>query len=67
MAARARASSSISGENVLDLCGGSGSTLMAAERTGRQAFLLELDPLYGDVIVQRYENVTSKKAERQTA
>ena len=53
------------GENVLDLFGGSGSTLIAAEQTGRKAFLMELDALYCDVIVQRWEKFTGKKAERQ--
>ena len=52
------------GENVLDLFGGSGSTLIAAEQTGRRAFLMELDPLYSDVIVQRWEKFTGKQAER---
>jgi DNA modification methylase len=55
--------SSKRGQNVLDLFGGSGSTLIAAEQTGRRAFLMELDPLYCDVIVQRYEKFTGKKAE----
>src|SRR5262249_1671654 len=41
------------GEHVLDLFGGSGSTLIAAEQTGRRAFLMENDPLYCDVIVRR--------------
>ena len=50
-------------ENVLDLFGGSGSTLIAAEQTGRRAFLMELDPLYCDVIVQRYEKFTGQKAQ----
>ena len=48
---------------VLDLFGGSGSTLIAAEQTGRRAFLMELDQLYCDVIVQRWEKFTGKKAE----
>ena len=39
------------GENVLDLFGGSGSTMIAAQQTGRRAFLMEIDPLYCDVIV----------------
>ena len=52
------------GENVLDLFGGSGSTLIAAEQTGRRAFLMEIDPLYCDVIVQRWEQFTGKKAQR---
>jgi DNA modification methylase len=64
LAARAIAYSSKRGENVLDLFGGSGSTLIAAEQTGRQAYLIKLDPLYCDVIVQRYEHFTGKKAER---
>ena len=65
LAVRAIQYSSRSGENVLDLFGGSGSTLIAAEQTGRKAFLMELDALYCDVIVQRYEQFTGKKAERQ--
>jgi DNA modification methylase len=64
LAARAMEYSSRPGENVLDLFGGSGSTLIAAEQTGRKAFLMELDPLYCDVIVKRYEEFTGKKAER---
>ena len=40
----------------------SGSTLIAAEQTGRKAFLMELDPLYCDVIVQRWEQFTGQKA-----
>ena len=47
-----------------DLFGGSGSTLIAVEQTGRKAFLMELDPLYCDVIVQRFEKFSGKKAER---
>jgi DNA modification methylase len=64
LAQRAIEYSSKKGENVLDLFGGSGSTLIAAELTGRKAFLMELDPLYCDVIVQRFERVTGKTAER---
>jgi DNA modification methylase len=62
LAARAMEYSSKVGENVLDLFGGSGSTLIAAEQTGRRAFLMELDALYCDVIVQRWEKFTGKKA-----
>ena len=51
-------------EFVLDPFGGSGTTLIACERTGRQARLIELDPKYCDVIVQRFEKFTGKKAER---
>ncbi len=64
LAARAMRYSSRQGENVLDLFGGSGSTLMAAEQTGRHAFLMELDPPYCDVIVERWEKFTGQKAER---
>ncbi|GIX05017.1 MAG: hypothetical protein KatS3mg114_0886 [Planctomycetaceae bacterium] len=64
LAVRAMQYSSRTGENVLDLFGGSGSTLIAAQQTGRQAFLMELDPLYCDVIVQRYEQFTGQKGER---
>jgi DNA modification methylase len=48
--------------NVLDLFGGSGSTLIGAEQTGRKAFVMELDPKYCDVIVKRWEDFTGKKA-----
>lgn len=47
---------------VLDVFGGSGSTLIAAEQTGRKAYLMELDPKYCDVIVKRWEDFTGKKA-----
>jgi DNA modification methylase len=65
LAVRAIQYSSLAGENVLDLFGGSGSTLIAAEQTGRRAFLMELDPPYCDVIVQRFERFTGKKAQRE--
>ncbi len=64
LARRAMEYTSRPGENVLDLFGGSGSTLIGAEMTGRRAFLMELDPLYCDVIVQRWEKFTGRKAER---
>jgi hypothetical protein len=64
LAVRALQYSSRPGENVLDLFGGSGSTLIAAEQTGRRAFLMELDPLYADVIVARYEAFSGQKAAR---
>ncbi|MGV3483346.1 MAG: DNA modification methylase [Planctomycetaceae bacterium] len=54
--------SSRRGENVLDLFGGSGSTMIGAEQTGRHAFLMELDPPYCDVIVDRYQRFTGKPA-----
>jgi len=64
LAARAMQYSSRPGEHVLDLFGGSGSTLIAAEQTGRKAFLMEIDPAYCDVIVQRWEQFAGRKAER---
>lgn len=48
---------------VLDLFGGSGTTLVACEEVGRRCRMMELDPKYCDVIVKRWENLTSKKAE----
>ena len=64
---RALGYSSKRGEHVLDLFGGSGSTLIAAEQTGRRAFLMELDAPYCDVIRTRWEHFTGKKAERRKA
>lgn len=55
------------GERVLDLFGGSGSTLISAEQEGRKARLMEIDPAYCDVIVTRWENFTGKKAAREAA
>jgi DNA modification methylase len=62
LAARAIQYSSRPGENVLDLFGGSGSTLIAAEQTDRNAFLMELDPLYADVILDRWQRFSGKDA-----
>jgi DNA modification methylase len=67
LAVRAMQYSSRPGENVLDLFGGSGSTLIAAEQTGRRCFTMELDSLYADTIVARWEQFTGKKAERTPA
>lgn len=67
LAVRAIQYSSLTGENVLDLFGGSGSTLIACEQTGRKAFLMELDALYCDVIVERWEKFTGRKADRIAA
>jgi DNA modification methylase len=58
LAVRAIQYSSRPGEHVLDLFGGSGSTLIGCQQTGRKAFLMELDPLYADVIVQRFAEFT---------
>lgn len=51
-------------ELVLDLFGGSGTTLIAAEQIGRKCNMMELDPHYVDVIIERWENLTGKKAEK---
>lgn len=51
-----------SGEIVLDVFGGSGSTLLATENSGRRACLMEIDPKYVDVIIQRYQKETGKEA-----
>jgi DNA modification methylase len=64
LAERSMLYSSKRGENVLDLFGGSGSTLIAAERMERRAFVMEIDPAYCDVIVQRWERFTGKSAQR---
>ena len=50
------------GDAVLDLFGGSGSTLIACEQLKRECYMSELDPHYCDVIIQRWENLTGKKA-----
>ena len=63
---RAINNSSRSGDAVLDLFLGSGSTLIACEKTGRICYGMELDPHYCDVIVKRWENFTGKKATLQT-
>lgn len=48
--------------NVLDLFGGSGSTLIGAEQTGRNSFVMELDPKYCDVIIKRWQDFTGQEA-----
>jgi DNA modification methylase len=64
LVARAIINSSDRKESVLDLFGGSGTTIIAAEQTGRSCYMMELDPHYCDVIIQRWENLTGKKAEK---
>lgn len=59
---KAISNSSKGGDVILDLFGGSGSTLIACEKIGRHARLMELDPKYCDVIVKRWEDFTGKKA-----
>ncbi len=62
LAERAITASTQPGEHVLDLFGGSGSTLFAAEKLSRKACLMELDPLHCDSIVRRWEQQTGRKA-----
>ncbi|EMJ4122004.1 site-specific DNA-methyltransferase [Pseudomonas aeruginosa] len=64
---RAIRNSSRPGNVVLDPFGGSGTTLIAAEKSGRVARLIELDPKYVDVIVRRWEDFTGQKAIREAA
>ncbi|MDR1240724.1 MAG: hypothetical protein LBK29_02470 [Oscillospiraceae bacterium] len=63
MIAKLIENSSKEGEIVLDLFGGSGTTLIACEELNRKCFMMELDPRYCDVIIKRWENLTDKKAE----
>ena len=58
--------SSKRGQLVLDLFGGSGSTLIAAENTGREAYLMEIDPRYVDVTIKRWQDQTGKVAMLET-
>lgn len=62
LCSRAIKSSSRDGEIVLDVFGGSGSTLIACEQLNRKCYMMELDPHYIDVIIQRWENFTGQKA-----
>ena len=55
--------SSKAGDNILDLFGGSGTTIMACEQNNRNAYTMEYDPKYVDVIIKRWEEFTGKKAE----
>ncbi len=64
LCARAIQNSSKPGELVLDPFGGSGSTLIACEQTGRTCFTMEFDPIYCDVILRRFEEFTGQKAVR---
>lgn len=56
--------SSKPGDIILDLFGGSGTTLIAAEQNERNAYLMEYDPRYADVIINRWESLTGKKAQK---
>lgn len=64
---KAITNSSKGGDAVIDLFGGSGSTLIACEKQNRHARLMELDPKYCDVIVKRWEDFTGKKAKLVSA
>lgn len=64
LCSKAIRASSERGAIVLDPFGGSGSTLIAAERTQRKCYMMELDPRYIDVIIKRYENVTGQSARK---
>lgn len=59
---RAIVTSSRKHEIILDVFGGSGSTLIACEQLGRRCYMMELDPKYCDVIIKRWENLTGEKA-----
>lgn len=54
------------GDIVLDSFGGSGTTLIACEQSGRSARILELDPCYCDVIIERWQNLTGQRAVRES-
>ena len=57
-------SDTVVGDSVLDLFGGSGTTLIVAEQLNRKCYMMELDPHYVDVIINRWETLTGKKAEK---
>lgn len=61
--ARLVANSSRDGEAVLDIFGGSGTTMIACEQLGRSCYMMELDPHYADVIIERWQNFTGQTAE----
>jgi DNA modification methylase len=62
LVARALKNSSVEGDIVLDPFGGSGTTLIACEQLGRQCRMMELDPFYASVIVERWESFTGRQA-----
>jgi len=66
LCARAINNSSKRGDIVLDPFGGSGSTLIACEQTGRSCRIVEFDPVYADVIIKRWEDLTGKEAIKLT-
>ena len=64
LCAKAIVNSSKAGGIVLDLFGGSGSTLIAAEQSGRRCYMMERDPVYCTVILNRFEAATGLKAKK---
>lgn len=62
--ARLIGNSSREGELILDIFGGSGTTMIAAEQLNRRCYMMELDPHYADVIIERWQNLTGRKAEK---
>ena len=59
---RALQNNSKQGDEILDLFGGSGSTLIACEKTARDCRMMELDPKYCDVIIKRWQDFTGQQA-----
>ena len=64
LSAKAMKNSSKKESIILDLFGGSGSTLIASEQLGRKCFMMEIDPVYCSVIIERWEKLTGKKGEK---
>jgi len=62
--ARLIGNSSREGELVLDIFGGSGTTMIAAEQLNRRCYMMELDPHYADVIIERWQNLTGQTAQK---
>ena len=62
--ARLISNSSREGELVLDIFGGSGTTMIAAEQLNRRCYMMELDPHYADVIIERWQNLTGQTAQK---
>lgn len=60
----AKIAQDFSGQSVLDMFGGTGTTLIACEQVGRRCYMMELDPHFVDVTIQRWENMTGRRAER---
>jgi site-specific DNA-methyltransferase (adenine-specific) len=67
LVAEAIKNSSVKGDIITDIFGGSGTTLVACEQLERKCRMMEIDPHYCDTIIERWENLTGKKAERVRA